>query len=128
MYQCPGCQTTFETLPEICPHCKLSLRVLAITPILTRHDDTLIVLTACDTQLDAQIVIGRLKSEGIDAMLSGTSMQSTLGSSDAGSDPYHILVHQSDGERALRLIGSDASWTEDELTRYISMLAESTED
>lgn len=104
-----------------------------LTPILTpvpvatatdaQHDGSkLMLLTACDSQLEAEILIGRLKSEGIEAMVSGTGLEATLGSSDAGSDPYHVLIHQSDAERALRIIGSDASWTEEQLNEYISRL------
>lgn len=129
MYQCPACRATFNVLPETCPECGILLRVMHLKPLLTPHDGTaLIVLTACDSQLEAEILIGRLKSEGIEAMITGTSLQSTMGVSDAGSDPYHVLVHEGDAERALRLLGTDASWTEEELNRYLSMLAEGPGD
>lgn len=125
MYLCPACQSEFDTLPAVCPNCDLSLRVLNLRPILTPAGDDLVLIAEFDGLLGAQIVEGRLRGEGIQALIAGASQEAYMGDADPGSaDPIRLLVHRSQAEQVIRLLGADAEWSEDDLARYMSMLDE----
>lgn len=125
MPECPGCQTSYDTLPDICPNCDLTLRVLNVQPKLTPHGEELVVLAQFDSQIEAQIVQGRLQGEGLESMIGGSSMEAYMGTNDPGAFiPYQLLVHRRDAPAALRLLAQESEWSESDLARYISMLDE----
>lgn len=116
MFRCPACPATFDVLPDICPECGLSLKVLGLQPILAATGDGLVVLADFDSEMNAKIVQGRLAAEGVAVMLGSSGLESIFGSNDPGTiAPFQLLVRREDatqrcGSSAPMLTGPKRSW------------------
>jgi hypothetical protein len=112
-----------------CPGCGLALATAAIIPMLQRTEDGMIVLGKYTDQMSAEILIGRLESEGIHAHLSAASSIAGVGIIDfARLLPFRVLLWPQDAVAALRILAEDEHWTDDQLARYMSMLEEAPPD
>ncbi|MCQ2293257.1 MAG: DUF2007 domain-containing protein [Bacteroidaceae bacterium] len=63
------------------------------------------LLTACNNTFEAELLKGRLESEGIPCVLQGETMNLVYGGISAM--PINILVREEDLEKALELIKND---------------------
>jgi|GEM_PF-2166936 len=124
---CPACDTELEAAPDFCPECGLSMKAVATALSLRCTADGMLVLAEFGNQMDADMLIQRLASVGIPAFLSGVNQGMTGGPIDlARWEPIRVLIWQRDGSNAVQLIAEDEQWGDDQLARYILMLAEST--
>ncbi len=63
------------------------------------------LLTACNNTFEAELMKGRLESEGIPCVLQGETMNLVYGGISAM--PINLLVREEDLEKALEVINSD---------------------
>ena len=63
------------------------------------------LLTACNNTFEAELLKGRLESEGIPCVLQGETMNLVYGGISAM--PINLLVREKDLEKALEVINSD---------------------
>jgi len=125
---CPACDTALLNMVDDCPGCGLALATAAIIPMLQRTDDGMIVLGKFTDRMSAEILIGRLASEGIPAYISEASSIAGVGLIDfARMLPFRVLLWPQDAVAALRILAEDEHWTDDQLARYMSMLEEAPE-
>lgn len=63
------------------------------------------LLTSCNNTFEAELLKGRLESEGIPCVLQGETMNLVYGGISAM--PINLLVREEDLEKALEVINSD---------------------
>ena len=78
-------------------------------------DQEPVVVWEAPNLLEAQIVVGRLKSEGIPAMIRGETAGTIFGFSTGSLAEAEVLVPAPLAERALEILESDIEWDEDDL-------------
>ena len=65
--------------------------------------------------MEAPIIVGRLKTEGIPAIVSGEAVGSIYGFTSGGLAVTDVLVPAPLAERATEILNSEIEWDEDEL-------------
>lgn len=65
--------------------------------------------------MEAQIIVGRLKTEGIPAIMSGEAVGSIYGFTSGGLAETDVLVPAPLADRATDILNDDVEWDEDEL-------------
>mgnify|MGYP003573312138 CR=1 FL=1 len=74
-----------------------------------------VIVWEAPNQLEAQIVVGRLKSEGIPAMIRGEAAGTVFGFTTGNLAEAEVLVPAQLAEQALEILESDIVWDEDGL-------------
>ena len=64
--------------------------------------------------MEAQIIVGRLKTEGIPAIMSGEAVGSIYGFTSGGLAETNVLVPAPLADRATEILNSEVEWDENE--------------
>ena len=73
-----------------------------------------VVVWEAPNQMEAQVVVGRLKSEGIPAMIRGEAAGSVFGFTTGNLAATEVLVPAPLAEQAVEILESDAEWDDSE--------------
>lgn len=68
-------------------------------------------LVTCNTDFEAQVIKGRLESEGIDSMLTNENMSNLYGGIMSTFTTVDVLVREEDYERAMEVLSDDTPQT-----------------
>ena len=74
-----------------------------------------VVVWEAPNQLEAQIVVGRLQSEDIPAMIRGEAAGTVFGFTTGNLAATEVLVPPSLAQRAIEILETDVVWDEDDL-------------
>ena len=78
-----------------------------------REEQEPVVVWEAPNQLEAQIVAGRLQSEGIPAMIQGESAGTVFGFATGSLAEAAVLVPAALADKAIEILESDVEWSED---------------
>lgn len=77
-------------------------------------DQEPVVVWVAANQMEAQIIKGRLESEGIPALIRGEALGAIYGLTTGSLAECAVLVPAAIAEKAETILGSDEAWTADE--------------
>ncbi len=80
----------------------------------TQEQEPVVVWEAANL-MEAQIIVGRLKSENIPAIMSGEAVGSIYGFTSGGLAETNVLVPAPLAERASEILNTEIEWDESEI-------------
>lgn len=125
--RCPACGAEVSESEKRCPECKLEYSVHDyLEPDMQYASDNLISLFRLNDLMEAHLIRTLLEEEGIPCILS-EGLTSVLGVMTPASISFsrcRILVPASKARDAVKVLAANRNWSEDKLSRYLSMLEE----